>query len=110
MHSRGWMRERSFFSASRGPGLMTGFKKFARKIVAKAGLPPDITPHTLRHSYASLAADLGYGESTIAAIIGHKGRTMTSRYVHAADAVLLAAADVVARKTLELMGEEPNLG
>jgi hypothetical protein len=53
---------------------------------------------------------LGYGESTIAAMIGHKGRTMTSRYVHAADAVLLAAADVVARKTLELMGEEPNLG
>jgi hypothetical protein len=43
-------------------------------------------------------------------MIGHKGRTMTSRYVHAADAVLLAAADAVARKTLELMGEEPNLG
>jgi integrase len=98
------------FPASRGPGLMTGFKKFARKIVAKAGLPQDITPHTLRHSYASLAADLGYGESTIAAMIGHKGRTMTSRYVHAADAVLLAAADAVARKTLELMSEAPTRG
>ena len=59
----------------------------------------------LRHSFASLAADLGYSEPTIAAPIGHKGQTITSRYVHAADAVLLAAADTVADKTLELMGD-----
>jgi integrase len=64
-----------------------------------------VTPHTLRHSFASLAGDLGYSEPTIAALIGHKGHTMTSRYVHAADAVLLAAADAVARRTMELMGE-----
>ena len=31
--------------------------------------------------------------------------TVTSRYVHAADAVLLAAADAVADRTLELMDE-----
>jgi hypothetical protein len=30
---------------------------------------------------------------------------MTSRYVHAADAVLLGAADAVARRTAELMGD-----
>ena len=30
---------------------------------------------------------------------------MTSRYVHAADAVLLAAADAVADRTAVLMGE-----
>jgi hypothetical protein len=38
-------------------------------------------------------------------LVGHKGRTITSRYVHSADAVLLAAADVVANRTSELMGE-----
>ena len=38
-------------------------------------------------------------------MVGHKGRTMTSRYVHSADAVLLAAADAVARRTIQLMGE-----
>ena len=58
----------------------------------------------LRHSFTSLAADLGHSEPTIAALVGHKGRTVTSRYVHAADAVLLAAADVVADRTAELMG------
>jgi hypothetical protein len=30
---------------------------------------------------------------------------MRSRYLHFADPVLLAAADAVARRTLELMGE-----
>jgi integrase len=59
----------------------------------------------LRHSFASLAADLGYSEPTIAALVGHKGRTITSRYVHTADAVLLAAADAVADRTAKLMGD-----
>ena len=44
-------------------------------------------------------------ELTIAALIGHKGHSITSRYVHTADAVLLAAADAVADHTLALMGE-----
>ena len=64
-----------------------------------------MTPHTLRHSFASFAGDLGYSEPTIAALIGHKGRTTTSRYVHAADTVLLSAADAVAKKTAKLMCE-----
>jgi len=45
-----------------------------------------------------MPADLGYSEPTIAALVGHKGRTVTSRYVHSSDAVLLAAADSVARR------------
>ncbi|MCC3246770.1 site-specific integrase [Methylocystis sp. WRRC1] len=93
------------FPATRGDGRMTGFPKIWARIAKLGNLPADITPHVLRHSFASLAADLGYSEPTIAALVGHKGRTITSRYVHAADAVLLAAADTVANKTIELMGE-----
>jgi integrase len=93
------------FPASRGAGLMTGYAKIFGKILKLARLPTDITPHTFRHSFASLAADLGYSEATIAALIGHRGRSVTSRYLHSADAVLLAAADAVARRSLELMGE-----
>ncbi len=63
-------------------------------------------PHVLRHSFASLAADLSYSEPTIAALVGHKGQTITSRYLHSADAVLFAAADAVANRTAELMGEQ----
>ena len=96
------------FPATRGDGRMAGFPKLWWRIATFGGLPEDVTPHVLRHSFASLAADLGYSEPTIAALIGHKGHTITSRYVHAADAVLLNAADTVADRTLELMGEQKN--
>lgn len=84
---------------------MAGFPKFWSRIAALVELPSDITPHVFRHSFASLANDLGFSDPTIAALIGHKGRSITSRYVHSADAVLLHAADSVAKRTLELMGE-----
>jgi integrase len=93
------------FPATRGDGRMSGFPKLWAKIAKFGELPADVTPHTLRHSFASLAGDLGYSEPTIAALIGHQGRSVTSRYVHAADAVLLAAADAVADRTAELKGE-----
>jgi hypothetical protein len=88
------------FPASRRTGLMTGYPKFWRRILKPAELSADVTPQTLRHSFASLAADMGYSEPTIAALIGHAGRAMTSRYVHSADAVLpphgrLAFGDIV---------------
>jgi integrase len=93
------------FPATRGGGRMSGFPKLWARIARLGELPAEVTPQTLRHSFASLAGDLGYSEPTIAALIGHKGRTTTSRYMHAADAVLLSAADAVAEKTAELMGE-----
>jgi integrase len=93
------------FPATRGGGTMDGFRKFWLRIAKVGGLPADVTPHVLRHSFASLAADLGYSEPTIAALVGHTGRSVTSRYMHAADAVLLAAADTVGDKTAALMGE-----
>jgi integrase len=96
------------FPASKGDGSMTGFPKFWHKIAEFGALPDDVTPHVFRHSFASLANDLGYSEPTIAALIGHKGRSITSRYVHSADAVLLSAADAVANRTLELMGMAPT--
>jgi integrase len=83
--------------------VMSGFKKFFKKIAALGKPPGDVTPHTMRHSFTSLAADLGYSEPVIAAMVGHKGRTMTTRYVHSADAVLLAAADAVADRAAVLM-------
>ena len=98
------------FPATRGKGRMSGFPKIWTKIAKLGELPSGVTPHTLRHSYVSLAGDLGYSETTIAALLGHKGRSITSRYVHAADAVLLAAADSVANCTAELMGETKPAG
>jgi integrase len=76
-----------------------------RRVAALGALPFAVMLHGLRHSLASVAGDLGYAESTIAALLGHAGRSMTSRYIHVADAVLLAAADAVANHTARLMGD-----
>jgi integrase len=100
------MASERVFPATRGDDPMSGFPKLWARIAKMGQLPVDVTPHVLRHSFASLAADLGYSELTIAALVGHKGQTITSRYVHAADAALLAAADAVAERTAELMGEQ----
>ena len=94
------------FPPTRGEGTMTGFRKLWDRIAKLGELSADVTPHVLRHSFASLASDLGYSEPTIAALVGHKGQTITSRYVHSADAVLLAAADAVANEAANRMGEE----
>jgi hypothetical protein len=88
---------------SRSNEPMVGYPKMWRRIAKLGDLPPDITPHVLRHSFASLAADLGFNEPTIASLLGHKTHSITSRYVHSADAVLLAAANAVANETLKLL-------
>ena len=54
----------------------------------------DITPHTLRHTFASVAGDLGFSELTIAALLGHAARGVTQRYVHIDEALRVAADKV----------------
>jgi integrase len=93
------------FPSRKGP--MDGYVLHQHWRKVAAALPPAVTLHTLRHSFASLAGDLGYADSTIAALLGHAGRSMTSRYVHLSDPVLLAAADAVANHTARLMGDSP---
>lgn len=94
------------FAASSGGGAIASVRPAMKRIAALAELPADITLHVFRHSLASVGADMGMSEPTIAALLGHKGRSVTSRYVHSADAVVLAAADRAADAVLELMGED----
>lgn len=55
----------------------------------------DITPHVLRHSFASIANDLGFTEVTIAALVGHAKVSVTSKYIHTLDTALIMAADTI---------------
>ena len=94
------------FPAMRGDVRMRAFQNIFVRLVQSAGLPPDVTPHVLRHSFASVAGDLSLSESTIGALIGHKSETITGRYIHTADQVLLAAADRVAGRIVGLLQGE----
>jgi integrase len=73
-----------------------GMDRAMDRIMARTGFT-DVTAHTLRHSYASVAGDLGFSDSTIDTLIGHASGSVTSDYIHRLDSVLVAAADKVAR-------------
>ena len=74
------------------------FPKAWRRIVGAA-----YSPHGLRHAYASAAHELGLGELTIKALLGHARLGVTSGYVATVDSLLLAAAERVAQYISEAM-------
>ena len=82
------------FPADHGVGHFIGVRRLLLRVADRAGLE-NVTPHVLRHTYASIAGDLGYSDLTIAGLLGHAGRGSTSIYVHL-DRSLVAAADRVA--------------
>jgi integrase len=70
-----------FFPADWGDGHFIGLVRILDRVCAMAKLE-DVTPHTLRHTFASVAAELGFSELTIAALLGHAARGVTQRYIH----------------------------
>ena len=65
-----------------------------RRLCAKANVPA-IYPHALRHTFASVAVEVGYSEFVVAGLLGHAAGSVTAGYVHL-DRALVAAADRVA--------------
>ncbi len=81
------------------PGLaddsaLGSFPNHWKKIFHSTALA-DITPHVLRHSFASIANDLGFTEVTIAALVGHTRGSVTSKHIHTLDTALIMAADTI---------------
>jgi integrase len=75
-----------------------------KRIVAGRAELAGLTPHGLRHAFASVADDLGYTEATIGALIGHGGSgSTTAGYIKKADPFLLMAADKVAGRIADMM-------
>jgi integrase len=79
-----------FFPADWGDGHFIGLVRVLDRIAARAKLV-EVTPHTLRHTFASLGGDLGFSELTLAALLGHSARGVTQRYVHIDEALRVAA-------------------
>jgi integrase len=86
----------AMFGTGKNGKPYTGLPKAWLRIAKLGKLKSTITPHTLRHSFATTANTLGCSEPTIAAMIGHSRDTQTSDYVHVVDDALRAAADRVA--------------
>jgi integrase len=93
------------FAAVRGNNGSDTFKRQFQRIAKLGGLPSAISAHTLRHSFVSVAADLGFSELIIAGMVGHKApRSITAHYAHlSADRALLGAADATSNRIRQLM-------
>jgi integrase len=90
-----------FFPADWGEGHFIGVVRVLDRVCQKGRLA-DVTPHTLRHTFASLAGDLGFSELTIAALLGHSARGVTQRYIHI-DEALRMTADRVAAEMADIL-------
>jgi hypothetical protein len=77
-------------------------KKPMKAIYAAAGTA--VGAQILRRTFASVASDSGFGDATIAELLGHARRGVTERhYVRRSDPVMVAAADKVAAQIAALL-------
>lgn len=88
-------------------GYYTSLDEVIKRMTKRAKIT-GVTAHTLRHSYASVAGDLGFTEITISALLGHAAGNVTQRYVHHLDSVLIAAADKVSGEVYRMMKTDPG--
>jgi integrase len=86
-----------YFFPSRvgGEGFFIGLPKIWRVLAATVGLPPALSLHGLRHGFAGWAAELGYAEPTIKALLGHSRTGVTQGYIVRPDRSLIKAANDV---------------
>jgi integrase len=95
MDARGREKVGSYVFPGYGDDNVFGsFPNHWEQLFRKSSLP-EITPHVLRHSFASIANDLGFTEVTIAALVGHAKGSVTSKYIHTLDTALIMAADTI---------------
>jgi len=93
------------FPADRGDGHFIGLSKVLERICKKAGIE-DVSLHILRHTFAAVAAELGFSELTIAGLLGHTVPGVTARYAHVPDSALLVAADRVSSHIAKLLNDK----
>ncbi len=90
------------FPALTGEGHFVGLPRVFMRLCMRANIE-GATIHTLRHSFASAAAGLGYSELTIAGLLGHSLSGVTARYAHMPDKALVAAADIISERILDAL-------
>ncbi len=87
------------FPSAATDGPFTAVSACLKRICQLADIR-DVSPHTLRHTFGSIAGELGFSELTIRAMLGHASQNVTQDYIHIDEALKLAVqrtSDEIAR-------------
>jgi integrase/recombinase XerD len=90
---KGRASPRLFVNARGGSLSRVGFWKILKQYVRKAGLPRTVSPHVLRHSFATHLLDRGADLRAIQMMLGHADLSTTQIYTHVLEARLRTVYD-----------------
>ena len=90
----GMIKGSYLFETARGGSLSPhAVRKYTREITAQNPSLKALSPHVLRHTFATRAIRSGVDLKTLQSLLGHSQITTTSRYLHPSTDDLLAAID-----------------
>ncbi|MBT8211039.1 MAG: site-specific integrase [Eudoraea sp.] len=98
-----------FHGGKGGKYSATSIRAFLKRSCRRAGISKRVTPHTLRHSYATHLIENGVNLRLVQELLGHSKPETTMIYTHVAKKDLLAVQSPLDTTLLELRTTDKNL-